>query len=115
MRIEKINELIKQELSKVLLENIEFEPGILVTITNVETSEDVKHAKVWVSVFPENRAGEILRILNQAIGSIQGILNRKLVLKFVPRISFEIDKSASYAANIEKVFKEIEEEKNIDN
>ena len=51
-RINQVNELIKQELNDLLVSELEFTKGCLVTITAVETSKDLRHAKIWVSVLP---------------------------------------------------------------
>ena len=109
-RIEQVNELITQELGKIILENIEFEPGVMVTIMRVSTSDTLENATVWVSVFPEGKTGSSLEILTKEIGHLQKFLNRRLALKFVPKIAFKIDKSESYASEIEEVFKGIEGE-----
>ncbi|HRY60319.1 MAG TPA: 30S ribosome-binding factor RbfA [Patescibacteria group bacterium] len=108
-RIEQVNELIQQELGKIILENIEFEPGVLVTITHVSTSDTLENATVWISIFPEGKTGSSLETLNKEIGHLQKFLNRKLFLKFVPKIAFKVDTSEVYASEIEEVFKKIEE------
>ena len=109
-RIEQINELIKQEVAKIILEEFEFDPGMMVTVMSVETSDNLEAASIWISVFPEGKIGSALEVLNKRIGEIQKILNRKLALRFVPRIQFKIDKSEKYASEIGELFKEIEEE-----
>ncbi len=108
MRIDKVNELIKQELSRILLEEIEFGVGVMVTVSSVDTSKNLADAKGWISVFPEDKAEKVLVILNGQIGSIQKILNKRLSLRFVPKITFKIDRSGKYVSEIEKVFEEIE-------
>lgn len=109
-RIEQVNELIKQELGKIILENIEFDPGVFVTIMSVETSSTLEAATIWISVFPEGKIGSSLEILNKRIGETQKLLNRKLALRFVPKIQFKLDKSEKYASEIEEIFKKISEE-----
>ena len=110
MRTDKVNELIKQEVGKILLEEFEFEPGTFVTVMSADTSDGLEAASIWISVFPEGRAGSALETINKRIGEIQKVLNRRLALRFVPRIQFRLDKSESYASEIEEVFKEIDEE-----
>lgn len=109
-RIDEVNELISQELGKIILENIEFEPGVMVTIMRVSTSDTLENATVWISIFPEGNTGSSLEILKREIGHLQKLLNRRLSLKFVPKIAFKIDKSESYASEIERVFKRIKGE-----
>ncbi len=109
-RLRKINELIKQEVGGLLEEKLARELG-LVTLTNVETSSDLKQAKVWVSVFNEGSLEEVKKGLEEALPEIQRILNKRLEMKYVPKITFDIDQSASHAEHIEKLLKEIEENK----
>lgn len=109
-RIEQINELIKQEIGKIILENIEFDPGTFVTIMSVETSSTLEVATIWVSIFPEGKVGSSLELLNKRIGEMQHLLNRKLALRFVPKIQFKLDKSEKYASEIDEVFRKIETE-----
>jgi len=107
-RIDQINELLKQEIAKIFLEEFEFEPGVMVTVMSADVSDNLETAAVWVSIFPESEAGNVLKILNKRIGEIQKILNRKLELRFVPKIQFKIDKSEKYASEISELFKKID-------
>jgi ribosome-binding factor A len=109
-RVEQINELIKQELGKIILENIEFDPGTFVTIMSANVSDTLEVVTVWISVFPEGKSGSSLDILNKRIGEIQKLLNRKLALRFVPKIQFRLDKSEKYASEIGEIFRKIENE-----
>ena len=53
-RIEKVNSLIQQELGKLILKEIDIFPGILLTITRVECSNNLFQCKVYISVIPED-------------------------------------------------------------
>jgi len=107
-RIEKINELIRQELGKIILETIDFDGGAMVTILDVDTSDNMETANIWISIFPENKTGSSLDTLNKEIGNIQKALNRRTSMRFTPRITFKLDKSERYADQIGEVFKKIE-------
>ena len=108
-RIVKINELIKQELGKIILETLEFGEGVMMTIMDVDTSDSMETANIWISVFPENKTGSSLEILNKEIGEIQKALNRRTSMRFTPRISFRLDKSERYASKIDQAFKKVED------
>ena len=88
-RLLKINELIKQEVGKIIFEEIDFEKEILVTIIKVDTSKDLEYSKVFISVFPSAKTEEVFEKLNKNIWGIQQILNKKLKMRQVPRIEFE--------------------------
>lgn len=100
-RLERVNALIQKELGPILNSVLENEKGI-VTITKVETSRDLKWAKVWVSIV----GGEdkvILNMLEQNIYHIQGKLNAIFSMKIIPRIQFFLDTSARYAERINQL------------
>lgn len=107
-RIQKVNSLIQKLLNEILLPYTRNLKDI-VTITKVETSRDLRWAKVWVSVVNGNGSAAI-NVLKKDIYDIQGQLNRKLSMKTVPRISFWLDTSGEYVDHIEKLFKKIKQE-----
>ncbi|MBL7053859.1 30S ribosome-binding factor RbfA [Patescibacteria group bacterium] len=87
----KINELIKRELSGIILKQINIPLGSFVTITKVETAADLVKTKIWISIFPDEYNEEILKIFNKNAGKLQDILNKRLSMKWVPRIKFFVD------------------------
>ncbi len=105
-RLPKINSLIKQEISKIIERYFKIKDTFL-TITNVETSPDLRNAKIWISVFPPAKEEEALMHLSENASQIQKMLNKKLVMKYVPKISFKIDKTAQKASRVENLLKEI--------
>lgn len=102
-RIEQLNSLVLQEVAAIVSREIEFPSGMFVTISNVKVADDAESAKVWISVLPALHQADALELLNSRIGDIQSVLNRKLVMKFVPKITFLIDESGEKAATITKV------------
>ncbi len=130
-RIAKVNSLIQHELGPILLEFLgEF--NALVTITKVDTSKDMKWAKIWISIVPtglqpepqiEKPSGKkekefsvldkkILDFLAKNIYDIQGEVNKHFHTKIIPRISFHLDVSPRYAQHIDELIKTIHEEPN---
>lgn len=105
-RIKKVNELIKEEVSKIILEEIDDPRLRFVTITSVETTPDLRKSTLWVS-FLEKEKGEMLSALEQNLRKIQSILNKKLTMRYVPKIEFKHDVSQIYAQYIEELLKEV--------
>lgn len=99
-RISQINELIKRELSQILLREVDFPEKVLVTITDVKTSSNLFQVKVWISAIPKSDSEKILRILNKQIYFIQQILNKRLNMRPVPKIIFVQEKQSLEAARI---------------
>lgn len=109
-RIQRINQLIKKELSQILLEEIGFPVDILVTLTGVETSADLRESKVYVSVMPEKEFQKIIKILNQNLKQLQQKINKRLKMKFVPKIRFLEEKKTREAARVEELLERIKNE-----
>ena len=107
-RMEKVNSLIQHILGQTLLPYLKNQNG-LTTITKVDTSRDMKWAKVWISVVGEDEK-KIMKTLQNNIYDIQGELYRTMSMKIVPKISFHLDSSAQYAEHINEIFREIEHE-----
>jgi ribosome-binding factor A len=107
-RIAKVNSLIQHELGPILHEELAGGPG-LVTITKVDTSKDMKYAKVWISILGGNDL-KILEHLTHHIYDIQGSLNKHFSSKIIPRISFHLDTNPRYVEHIEEVIRKIHDE-----
>ena len=102
-RIEQVNQLIKKELSQIILREIEFPDNVLVTLTRVDTSSNLTEAKVFLSAIPDNRIKEIMDILNKNIYAIQQSLNKRLIMRPMPRIIFREEKEVREAGRIEEI------------
>ncbi len=109
-RIEKVDELLKHEVSKLILKELEFSKDVMVTVTKAETSSDLSQAKIKVSIIPFIKADKILKILNSQVPRLQRMLNRKLKMKNVPQIKFELDKREEKATRIEQILKKIKKD-----
>lgn len=112
-RIEQINALLQQIIAEIFIENIEFEPGILATITRVDTAADLGHAKIFVSVLPLAKKKEALDKIRKSIFEIQKIVFSKLKIAHVPRLHFFIDETEERAEHIEDLLDKIKEEDKI--
>ena len=102
-RIAKLNSLVQQEVAAILLREVEFPSGMFVTVTRAEVAADAESAKVWISVLPATDEEAALKIVNGRIADIQSILNKKLVMKFVPKLTFRLDEAEERVAYITKV------------
>jgi len=109
-RIIRINELLKEELSKIIEEEIDLESGVLITIIRVDASKDLRYARVLISILPDSKSGSSFRILTKQVYKIQQILNQKLSMKPVPKIKFDLDIGGKRYTEIEKIIQNIEKE-----
>lgn len=104
-RIQRLNELIKQVLGKIIFENEEFGSGVLATIMAVNVSPDGQHANVLVSVFPTNKGKPVFEKLNSDIFHLQQLLNKELQMRPVPKIRFVLDQTEAQAQELEGFLK----------
>jgi ribosome-binding factor A len=109
-RVDRVNELIKDSLAKIIHEEADMPLGVFLTVVKVDTSKDLRYARVFVSVFPEKYFGKTLQHLAKKAYFLQGSLNKRLRMKPLPRIEFTADKTEVEADKIEKVLKGISDE-----
>ena len=104
-RSQRVGKLIREELSKLIGKELEFE-GSLVTVTEVEVEKKLEHATAMVSVWPAERAAGVLKTLAGARNRLQGLLLRKMNIRPMPQIHFELDRGPEHAAGVEKALLE---------
>lgn len=107
-RTEKVASLLQQEIGEYLLQ---LELPALTTISKVEVTPDLKWCKIWITVMgDEKKQAEVLENLRSKLYDLQGELNRKLTMKFVPRVKFVIDHGEEYAAKINELLRKANED-----
>ena len=87
----RVANLIQEELGKIILREIEFPNSILVTIVEVEVLKDLSLAKIKLGVIPLTAVPEVLDLLSRNRQYLQRLLLRKINIKPMPRIEFELD------------------------
>ena len=108
-RIAIINEEIQKELS-ALLRTVK-DPrvqDVMISITRVETTPDLRYTKVYVSFLQENKAEEAMKGLKSAAGYLRRELGRNLQLRYAPQIVWEKDDSIVYGAKMLKLINSLE-------
>lgn len=110
-RIKKVNQLIKKEVSKIILKEVDFPNDVLVTLTRVDTSSDLKQARIYISCIPDLYSSRALQILNRNTGHLQKIINKILLMRIIPRINFLQERGIREAARIEEILEEIKRKK----
>jgi ribosome-binding factor A len=106
-RMRRVNESVRQVLSETLPELKDPRIGF-VTITGVETSPDLRHARVFVSVFgSEKKRQATLEGLAAAHGVLQSRIAHELRLKRTPQLAFEYDRSVEEGVRMSKLIDEL--------
>lgn len=113
-RAQRVGDLIKREISQMLIRGIK-DPRIgLVTITRVSLTDDLRLAKVYFSVIGgEDDRQRNLEGLNSARGFIKREVGRRIHLRHVPEIVFNYDPSLDYADHIDRLMRELEQEERV--
>jgi ribosome-binding factor A len=115
-RAERVGDLIKREISEMLIRGIKDPRISLVTITQVRVSDDLKLAKVYFSVMGgEDDRQRNLEGLNSAKGYIKREMGKRIHLRYMPDIIFKYDPSVDYADQIDRLIREIGRDEHVSN
>lgn len=106
-RSKRVSDLLREEIALIVMRRIKDPRLGFVTITAVETTEDLKLARVYISVFDKATTDQTLEILNAARGFIRGELSRSVKMKYIPQLEFFNDKSIEYGERIDHLLDEI--------
>lgn len=109
-RIAKVNKLFKQEVGRIILEDVDFAVDMVVTVIKADVSADLHYADIYVSVMPQERGEEAMELLEENIYDIQQKINRKLFMKPVPKIRFRLDLSGERADRINEIIRKSKED-----
>jgi ribosome-binding factor A len=108
-RLERVNELLKHELGEIIRREFNIADTGLVSVNAVETSGDLRSAKVFISIFGKPDQQKIaLRALNEKRVLIQSEIGRTVVLKYTPTLTFLVDDTIEQANRVLQIIDEIE-------
>jgi len=107
-RAERVSDQMKQEIADILMRKIK-DPRIgFVTVTDVEVADDLRNAKVFVSVYGSEKTAT-LKGLESASPYIRSELGKRMRMKFIPELLFRYDDSVERGAHINELLHEIQE------
>ena len=106
-RLDRVNELLRREISAVIQRDFEWK-GSLVTVSEVDVTQDLKEAKVFVSVLGGSTEG-VMDILGKKRGFIQSKVSKRVVLRNTPVLDFRVDSSASRGVELVNLLDEVAE------
>ena len=106
-RQNKISRLIQKELSEIFLLQTKSMNGVLVSVSAVRISPDMSIARVYLSVFPSEKAEEIVKNVNDNMKTIRYELGTRVrhQLRIIPELKFFVDDSLDYAERIDELLK----------
>ncbi|MEX1112332.1 MAG: ribosome-binding factor A [Candidatus Andersenbacteria bacterium] len=109
-RITRVNKHIQRVFGEILHEEADLPTDVLVTISKVSTTPNLKSATIWLYISPSSKEEEVLERLKPQMYELQGALNRSLEMRPLPRISLQADHGAQHAQVIEQKLAEIKED-----
>lgn len=111
LRAEKVQEFIKQEISNIILSELK-DPRIgFVTVTQVEITGDLRHAKIYISLMgSDEQKADTWQGLQKALGYMRTEIGKRIRLRFTPELSLHLDESLDYSARIQELLIKIKQE-----
>lgn len=117
-RTQRMGGQIQRELALIVQQEIRDPRVGFVTISAVELSRDLSHAKVFITVMdPAQDVAETLKVLNKASGFLRKLLGQRMVMRSLPELRFTYDKSLDEGSRIDALLHRVaaEREKDEDN
>lgn len=110
VKIERLNDLFREEISYILFTEVKDSNVKFVTITDVEITNDLSFAKVYFTVLNKEYLDVTQKALNRASSFIRGKLSERVEVRHTPELRFIFDESIEYGEKIEKILEQINEE-----
>ena len=108
MRAERVGEQMKKEVMDIINNKVKDPRVGFLTITDVELTNDLSHAKVYLTVLGSNKEiDNTFKALEKAKGFIKSELGSRMRLRIVPELFFEYDESIEYGNKIEKMIQDL--------
>ncbi len=110
-RAERLAEVIRSETSAIIQRDLR-DPRIgFISVTAVMVSADLRHAKIFVSVFGDDEAKRrAMQGLEQAKGHIRSELSQRIEVRFMPEILFRLDESIERGARVSSLLRQVSRE-----
>lgn len=107
-KIERVDDEIRKILNEIIAHEMK-DPRLdtLINVTEVQTTKDLKSAKVYVSVMDVQKQKDAVKALNAGSSFIRGLLFDRIRIRLVPHLTFILDMSMEKGYRIEKIIKEM--------
>lgn len=112
-RIERVNTQIKREISELIQQQLR-DPRLteFIAVTEVSTSPDLKHSKVYISsIGGQQEEEQVLGALNSAAGFLRSALAKRMKMRYTPELHFAWDNSIEHGDKILRLLDQVKEEK----
>lgn len=107
-RLDRVNELIKRELDMLIRKEVGQMPAKLVTVREIDISPDLKHASVWMGIIgTKDEQHASMAVLHAHRKSLQGLLSKRVILKFTPQLHFKLDEAGVRGDRVLNILSEL--------
>ena len=110
IKVDRIGSNLVKEISYILMTEVKNPDVRFVTVTDCKVTQDLSYAKVYVTVFNQDKIEETMKALKQASGFIRHELRERLDIRHIPELEFVYDESIEYGKKIEDIIEKIKEE-----
>jgi len=108
-RAQRVSDLLREEIAEIVMKKVKDPRLGFLTITGVTITDDLKIAKVYVSILKGEERETTLDILNSAKGFIRGEIGRRVRMKAIPSLEFRVDESIEHGERIDRLLRDIRE------
>jgi len=109
-RSKRVGDLLREEISDIIMRRVKDPRVGFVTVTSVKVTEDLRMARVYISVLHKEETSQTINALTSASGFIRAELGKRLRIKILPKIEFLEDDSIEYGTRIDQLIKRLKEE-----
>jgi len=106
----RVNDLLREEIAMIIMRKLKDPRLGFVTVTGVKVTDDLKLARVYISVLQKEDIEKTLKVLNSAGKFMRSELARVIKMKSIPQLEFFYDASVEYGERIDTLLKQIKEE-----
>ena len=99
-RMRQVNEEIHRIVAEIVARDVELPLDTFVTVTHVQTSKDLRHSSIFLTVLPDAKRVSTIKVIERASRHIQRIFGQKISLKFTPKLQFHFDEGEIRAQKI---------------
>ena len=110
IKIERLNHIIQEEISMILMKEVKDDNIKFVTITGVETTNDLSFSKVYYTVLNKDKINDTKEALEKASSFIRTKLASRIEIRHTPELKFIYDTSIAYGEHIDELINKIKEE-----
>ncbi len=112
IKIDRIASNLVKEISYILMTEVKDPDVKFVTVTDCKVTSDLSFAKVYVTIFNQDRIEQTMSALKTARGFIRHELRDRVDIRHIPELEFIYDESIEYGKKIEEIIDQIHEEEN---